>query len=446
MVRKHLLPPDHDGVALIDTGTQESITYAALRTRVSRRAEALSSLTGDIVFLGAATGVPTVVDYLALTEIGATVAMLDPSTPSDSLNRWTAAYEPAAWWGFDHRPETRSGSERMTPREEAALLPTSGSTGNPRFVRLSMDNLMVNAQQIRDALRISPIERALAHLPLYYSYGLSVLNSHLIAGATLVLCRDAAVRPEFWRAMHEYKVTSVSGVPYHYEIFIRTGLLSLDLPDLRHLTQAGGRMPADRITQVHEAMSPRGVDLWIMYGQTEATARISVLPPEDLDGGLGSVGMAVPGGTLGIDTSQCQDVGEVVFTGPNVMLGYAAGLSDLEQGDLQHGVLRTGDVGRLDANGRLWVTGRLKRIAKVFGTRMNLDDLEVQLGPFGRVAIIEDSDRLAVFVEAGRAPIDLARRMERAMRLPYGSIRVHLVAALPTMASGKIDHHQLRAG
>lgn len=439
-----LIGRDDDAVALIDAGSGASVTYRELHALLDRRADELRDLAGGVVMLGASSTIATVVDYLTLTAIDATVALLDPASPSSVVEGWRRAYHPDFLSGFANAPASFARASGQPRAREWVLLPTSGSTGNPKFVRLSADNVVANARQIVEALRIERTDRALGHLPLFYSYGLSVLNSHLLAGASVVLTTDGGLRPEFWKTMRVYRVSSLAGVPYSYEIYRRAGLLDMDLPYLRRMTQAGGRLAPERVAEFHAALAARNVELWIMYGQTEAAARIAVLPPEELPDAMGSVGYAVPQGHLAIEGPDARGDGEVVYSGPNVMLGYASSRADLGGIDEMKGVLRTGDLGHIDGRGRLVITGRLKRVAKVFGARVSLDDVEAQLRSFGTVAAIDDGDRVAVFIESG-APVDgLARRMERALAFPPRSVVVYGVETLPTTAAGKIDYQQLR--
>ena len=446
-----LLGVEDQRPALIDASMGRVLSYRQLATAVRERADNLARYRGALVFLGAANTLATVVDYLALTSIGATVALLDPNASEAALEGWVHAYQPEALWGFPTAPSvSHNNCGSVTPperddAEEALLLATSGSTGNPKFVRLAARNIAANARQIAQALRIDTTDRTLAHLPLFYSYGLSVLNSHLVAGATVVLTTASALQPEFWDAMREHAVSSLPGVPYSYELYRRVGLLDMELPALRHMTQAGGRLAPELVQEFHAALSAHGAQLWIMYGQTEATARIAVLPSEELPAAAGSVGYALPNGSLTVADPDEHGVGELVYRGPNVMLGYACSRADLGCGDELGGVLRTGDLGRIDGNGRVWIEGRTRRIAKVFGTRVNLDDIESQLGAFGTVAALDTGDRVTVFVAGGDDVAALGRQMERALGFPPRSIVVHPVPQLPTTAAGKIDYQQLRA-
>jgi acyl-coenzyme A synthetase/AMP-(fatty) acid ligase len=215
-----------------------------------------------------------------------------------------------------------------------------------------------------------------AHLPLYYSYGLSVLNSHLLAGASIFLTSSGLVSPTFWEAIRRYRADSFSGVPYTYQMLRRLGLDQVNAPTLRIMTQAGGKLDTENIAYFHGRMRERKGTFWVMYGQTEATARMAILPSDELPRKLGSAGLAIPGGALSIlsengETAASPDSeGELVYTGPNVMLGYANERADLAKGDELKWRLYTGDRARLDAGGFVHILGRTKRDAKVSGCEL----------------------------------------------------------------------------
>jgi acyl-CoA synthetase (AMP-forming)/AMP-acid ligase II len=338
---------------------------------------------------------------------------------------------------YDPRYVVVDGSVEV--REQAApaelhpdlrvLLSTSGSTGSPKLVRLTEANVLANAASIVEYLGLDAGERAIASLPLPYSYGLSVLHSHLLAGASIAFTPESVIRPGFWDDVRRHEVTSFAGVPYAYAMLERIGMRELALPALRTLTQAGGRLdPAVALRFADRAR------FFVMYGQTEATARIAYLPPERLAEKAGSIGIAIPGGALRVED------GELVYQGPNVMLGYAEQRADLARGDELGGVLPTGDLGHADDDGFFYVTGRRKRIAKVYGQRINLDEVEAAVdGPAGAVA---GDERIEVFAERGADARALAERF----RLPARAIRVHAVERLPVQGSGKVDYAALADG
>jgi acyl-CoA synthetase (AMP-forming)/AMP-acid ligase II len=309
------------------------------------------------------------------------------------------------------------------------LLSTSGSTGSPKLVRLSERNVLANAASIAEYLELHPGERAIASLPLPYSYGLSVLHSHLFAGASVAFTPHSVIRPEFWDDVRRHEATSFAGVPYAYAMLERIGMRDMDLPSLRTMTQAGGHLDPEIA-----ALFARRARFFVMYGQTEATARIAYVPPERLADKPGSIGIPIPGGRLSVDD------GELVYEGPNVMLGYAQTREDLARGDDQGGVLRTGDLGYADDEGFFYVTGRVKRIAKVYGQRINLDEVEAAVE--GPAAAVGGEDRIEVYAE-GEAD---ARALAARFRLPPRALRVHAVERLPVKPSGKVDYALLADG
>jgi acyl-coenzyme A synthetase/AMP-(fatty) acid ligase len=277
-------------------------------------------------------------------------------------------------------------------------------------------------------------------LPIHYSYGLSVLNSHLYAGASIALTGHTLIKREFWKDFSDTGCTSFAGVPYAYEILHRTGFENLTLPKLRTMTQAGGRLPLPLAEKFHHLLREQGARLVVMYGQTEATARISWVPPADLLSKLGSIGKSIPGGNLSVTDR------ELVYSGPNVMMGYAEGFGDLEKGDELGGVLHTGDLGHRDGDGFFFVTGRTKRISKVYGLRINLDELEVRLRSTGPIAVIGTDQKIYVFSEEGERADHLRQRQELAtlLGLNINTFEFRKVPRLPLKVSGKIDYEALQ--
>jgi acyl-coenzyme A synthetase/AMP-(fatty) acid ligase len=249
----------------------------------------------------------------------------------------------------------------------ALLLATSGSTGSPKLVRLSRRNLESNADAIIDYLGIKASDRAITSLPMHYSYGLSVINSHLRAGASVVLTDRSLMDADYWRLIQRHEVTSLTGVPYSYEILLKLRIERLNMPAVKTMTQAGGKLAADKIKLVVEACTKKGIRFFAMYGQTEATARISYLPCELTAEKAGSIGIAIPGGELWVEDARGQRItqpgvtGQLVYRGPNVSLGYAASFRDLATGDTNRGVLKTGDLATFDDHGYFSIVGRLSR-------------------------------------------------------------------------------------
>jgi acyl-CoA synthetase (AMP-forming)/AMP-acid ligase II len=442
-----------DRPALIEAATGTTVSYAELADAVASAAKTYAH-SRSLVAIRLGLDAGSIVAYLGARAAGHAVLLLDPTSPEERDHRIREAYRPTYWISpmlsgtapLAERHTSLPGDPTPLRASEALglLLTTSGSTGSPKLVRLSDRGVAANASDIAFGLSIAPDDVAITTLPLHYSFGLSVLHSHLFVGASVILNSAAVVSREFWDAVHRYRVSSIAGVPYTYEMLRRIGFDPAQYPSVRVLTQAGGRLPLERIEEFHARASSAGVRFHVMYGQTEATARIAILAAERLPEKLGSVGPALRQGRLEILEPNSAGCGEVVYHGPNVMLGYASNREDLDRGDDQLGRLATGDLGVLDSERHLYIMGRLARIAKVFGTRVDLDDVERRLLPPGVVAI-DAGERLGLVGEAATEELSLLQNaVARELGLHRSGITIRHCASLPRTASGKIDYAALR--
>lgn len=278
------------------------------------------------------------------------------------------------------------------------MLSTSGSTGSSKMVMLSYENLQANAESIIRSLKIEKGDRAAVMLPISYSYGLSVVNSYLLAGGELLFPKGNIVQVEYWDSLEQMGVQAICGVPYTYQVLQRLKILSRPLKELKLMTQAGGGLSLELQKYFQEEALRRQIHFAVMYGQTEATACMSCFFLEEHADKLGSVGRAIPGGVFCIQRKNNQSEnesslhaksceGEILYRGRNVSLGYAYSWKDIiAKENMQaeyvdcNGWLHTGDVGWLDEDGYLYLTGRKKRIIKMRGYRVNLDELQEQIG------------------------------------------------------------------
>jgi acyl-CoA synthetase (AMP-forming)/AMP-acid ligase II len=430
----------------VNTGSV-SLSYADLADRVDAQRE-LFGPARRLVLLTGDNDLDALVAYLAALAAGQAVIMV-PGDHPQHLASLVDRYDPdvvcsaAAGWRPDWRRE--DSAHELHPGL-ALLLSTSGSTGSPKLVRLSSANLRANAASIASYLDITERDRAITSLPLHYCYGLSVVNSHLMTGAGLVLTNASVVDPGFWHLAADCGATSFAGVPYTFELLDQTEFSELDLPDLRYVTQAGGRMSPERVLRYSELGQRRGWDFYVMYGQTEATARMAYLPPELATAHPTAIGVPVPGGSLRIDpAAECPEpgAGELVYSGPNVMMGYANAPSDLRLGS-SLGELRTGDLARQTSDGVFEIIGRKSRFAKVFGSRIDLDDLERHLSDTGvNARCVSAADSIWVFVERRRHSEAARQRVAGFCGLPLHSVQGAHVEAMPTTPSGKPDYGAL---
>jgi long-chain acyl-CoA synthetase len=262
----------------------------------------------------------------------------------------------------------------------AEIIFTSGSTGEPKGVMLSHRNLIANTESILEYLKLTAEDTIEIVLPFYYCYGLSLLHTHLRVGGSVVLNNTFIFLGSVLDDLNKYKCTGFSGVPSHFQLLLRnsTSFKSMDLPYLRYVTQAGGKLHDVFIEEFREAFPE--VVFFVMYGQTEATARLSYLPPNLLPEKLGSMGKGIPGVELDIFNKDGQpvgvgEVGEIVARGDNIMLGYLND-EELTAKTLQNGWLHTGDLAQKDADGFFFITARTKEIIKVGGNRVSPKEVE----------------------------------------------------------------------
>ena len=339
------------------------------------------------------------------------------------------------------------------------LLSTSGSTGSPKAVRLSRKNVLSNALSIASYLNISSEDRAITSMPLSYTYGLSILHSHLVSGGSIVLTNNPVMQRNFWDIFKSFSVTSLSGVPYHYDIYRKIDIFSMGLSSLRYLTQAGGALSLDMSRYFSHECELNDIDFFIMYGQTEATARMSYLRPDLVSTIPTSIGQAIPGGSFSFEPNpelcvpgiEPSSLNELIYRGPNVMLGYASSIDDLSLGDELKGKLYTGDLAYKDSNGNYFISGRLSRFVKINGIRLNLKDIEnIVASSFDYSCVILPQDsQLSLFVEFSDIHTDqLASNLKALLSSSLGInkrlISVSFVESFPRLPNGKLDYQTLR--
>ena len=431
-----------DRLAVVTPGGAQ-LSYRDLATRVSDVAQHLGD-TRRLVLVAAGTDIDSLVTYLAALRGGHPV-LLTAAPDQRRLDALVDTYDPdvvaapvAGSWRLDER---RRGSAHVLHPELALLLSTSGSTGSPKLVRLSATNVTANATAIAEYLDIRDTDRAVVSLPMHYCYGLSVINSNLLRGAALLLSDRSVTDPQFWSRFREHGGTSLHGVPYTFELLDRVGFPEMTLPHLRYVTQAGGRLAPDTVRRYAELGARRGWALFVMYGQTEATARMAYLPPELAAASSSAIGIPIPGGSFEIEPSDGAESveGELVYRGPNVMLGYAESPADLARGRTVE-ALRTGDLARRRPDGLYEVVGRRNRFIKPFGLRIDLDQFERLLGDEGvPAACTGTDDELVVVVPQGPDPAQVRRLVADRLTLPAGHVRIVTVDELPRRSNGKID-------
>lgn len=410
----------------------------------------------------------SLIGYIGAIENKIVPIMIDAEKDVDSVKKLLEVYKPNYIW-----MPTAKGSyyastaptyekygyglylycteDKQLNPELGLLLTTSGSTGSPKLVRLSYENIMANAESIAEYLDLDENERPITSLPMYYSYGLSVINSHYIKNATLLLTDKPVIQKEFWSFCKDEKATSISGVPFTYEMLKRLRIFEMDLPYLKTMTQAGGKLNAKLVKEYIENAEATGKRFFVMYGQTEATARMSYLPPEKAIEKYASIGIAIPGGRFGLTDVNGNEItkadvdGELVYYGKNVSLGYAECLGDLLKGDENQGFLRTGDVARRDSDDYYYITGRMKRFLKIYGNRVNLDATEQILKAVTQeVACVGVDDKMTVFVTDESKVDEVKALLIQKTGINAKAFDIKVIEEIPTKSSGKLDYPELQ--
>ena len=434
-----------------------SYTYAEL----SSLSSALGSqqMSHTLVFCLGENNVESLIGYVASVESGNAVLLLDAHIDQQALFHLYDTYKPQYVWGQKGLSLKNAGEvfsllgyslyqtsfklEKPLPEELRVLLTTSGSTGSPKLVRLSEKNLVSNAKSIIEYLHLSADERPVTGLPMYYSFGLSVINSHLLCGATILLTNASYVQREFWDFANQYHFTSFSGIPYTFEILKKLRFWTMKCPTLRTLTQAGGKLNNDLLQYFIENGK--------QHGQTEATARMSYLPPDYALEKLGSIGMGIPGGKFclkdedGILITEPNVVGELVYTGDNVSLGYAEKRDDLYKSDDNHGILFTGDLAYRDAEGFYFIAGRKKRFLKLYGNRISLDYIETMLKDYLKecVCVGNDSKLFIYTTDKDINPLKIIDYLVQRTKILRTSFVVRIIDAFPRSETGKLLYKEL---
>lgn len=340
--------------------------------------------------------------------------------------------------------------------ELGLLLTTSGSTGSPKFVRQSYENILSNTQAIVEYLGLNESERPITTLPMNYTYGLSIINTHLYVGATILLTEKTLMQKEFWTFFKESEATSFGGVPYTYEMLDKLRFYRMDLPNLRTMTQAGGKITPELHEKFAAFAAENQKHFVVMYGQCEATARMGYLPADKAVEKKGSMGIPIPGGSFrliaddGQEVSEPYTTGELIYTGKNVTLGYAECGDDLIKGDDRHGILETGDMAQFDEDGYYYIVGRKKRFLKIYGNRVNLDEMDRLIkGKYDiEVACAGVDDHMYVFVAGADDELELDEIKDFASAktgLNPVAFKVVLIDEIPKNDSGKVLYKELES-
>ncbi len=441
------------------------VTYSQLVEAGDMAAENIPSRS--LVFLVCENRFEAIAAYIGLLRKKAVPVLINPKIDREMLDSLLKSYKPqyifcsSEWYcegaklitvGGYHLLETEYKTAPVMNGELAVLITTSGSTGSPKLVMQSYKNIDSNAESIAQYLEITENDRAITTMPMSYTYGLSIIQSHLLKGAAIIATEKTLMDKAFWSLMKEQEATTFGGVPYIYEMLKRLRFGRMELPSLRYITQAGGKLSKELALEFSEICRDKGIKLIIMYGQTEATARMAYLPWEYAFSKAGSMGIPIPGGKMklidvnGDEIREPDTAGELVYEGDNVTFGYAESAEDLSRADERGGVLYTGDMAKRDSDGFYTIVGRKKRFLKLFGNRVNLDETEGILNKEGFKCVCGGKDDLMkIFIlnaddETLKKAVDF---ISLKLGLNRSGFRAVSISEIPRNDSGKVLYSKL---
>ncbi|MEG1185991.1 MAG: AMP-binding protein [Eubacterium sp.] len=462
--------PDSAQIAAISEDGHQ-ITYGQLYKLSKEIKQHMSKRS--LVFSLCENTIGSLVGYVSFLENDVVPLLLDSGLDKELLDHLVDLYHPSYFWipermkeSFEKKDTTleivwkaegyilcKTNLEAYPLYNDLALLlTTSGSTGSPKLVRQSYTNILSNATSIAEYLEITSRERPITSLPMNYTYGLSIINSHLLQGATLLMTTKGLMQKEFWQFFKAKGATSIAGVPYNYEMLKRLRFFRMELPSLKTMTQAGGKLSPELHKEFAEYAEDTNRRFYVMYGQTEATARMSYLPYKESLRKYGSMGIAIPGGKFALIDVDGQAItepnitGELVYYGANVTLGYAECGEDLIKGDEWQGKLITGDMAQRDAEGYYKIVGRKKRFIKIFGNRVNLDETERMIKTAFEntdCACTGIDDHMHIYITNAKDQVAVKHFVTEKTGIHFSAFDVESIEKIPKNEAGKTLYKKL---
>jgi acyl-CoA synthetase (AMP-forming)/AMP-acid ligase II len=480
-----------EGSRLMDAATTPTIPEQYPRGLIAGFAAGLLSAglkAGDRIVIGCNVSPASSVAYLGAMYAGIVPILIEERLLAASADQLLAKSHAKAIWTEKKRNDYLSGDvlriegwfDPVSPdslpaatcneNDLAALMPTSGSTGMPRLVMVTHGNLKSNTEAIVRSQNLGMNERAMLIMPISYCFGASVVHTHLYQGGSVVFDSRFMFPDKVLHAINTYNCTTFAGVPVIYNVLLRrSNIRSIPLPGLRRFLQAGGALAKENIEEMSRLFPD--TKFFVMYGQTEATARISCLPTGCFADKLGSVGVPLDNLELRIADEHGRELrhgqtGEIQVRGPSVCMGY---LNDPEANErkFKDGWLRTGDFAYQDEDGFLWITGRSDDFIKIRGVRVSVGEVEAKVGAMAGVSECaavgvkhpEAGEALALLVVAENSNgghksgngenvsqssgNGLGEEVRRALPPHWTCVSVRIVTALPRTSNGKIARSEL---
>jgi len=456
---------NNDSKAMIDSTGQE-ITYADICSFSEKYFRHIGKRC--LIFILCRNCIGAACGYIASLSKKVVPLLLGEKTDKDSLNNLINIYHPEFIWADTERAKeigspffeaygfslVKTGLKSFPLYDDLSLLlPTSGSTGTPKLVRHSYNNVESNARKISVFFGLNENELPMLDSPIHFTYGLSILTSHIYAGSCVLLTTDTVLNGGYWNFFKENKATSITGVPYTYELLKKLRFFKMDLPSLKTISQGGGKLPDALFREYAEYAHNTGRCFIPTYGQTEGTARMTGLTSEYSTKKCGSIGKAIPDGQTfliddnGKEITEPEKIGELIFKGDNVTLGYATCGTELINGDERNGILNTGDLVKMDDDGFLYVVGRKSRFLKLYGTRVGLDETELLIKKeFGiECACSGEDDKMLIFILVSNMKEKIREYVSTKTGINPIAFEIIVINTFPRNDAGKILYNMLEA-
>ncbi len=394
----------------------------------------------------------SVILYVGMMRKEIIPVMISPNIKKEAFQNLVDLYHPNFIIYGKEEVQFEYLNKQMIPTDPqlALLLTTSGSTGSSKYVRLSYKNIIANTNSIVEYLRIQSRDRVITTLPMCYTYGLSLVQTHLYKGASIVIYNDTVLDHSFRKEIDRNQVTNFGGVPFTYEMLYKSSFFKHVPESIKYMTQAGDKLSKELNTAIVKHCKEQQKKFFVMYGQTEATARISYVPWEDAERKIGSIGVPIPNGYMELHDEMDKIIlescvpGEIIYKGANVMMGYAEKQSDLNKGENMEGILHTGDLAYKDEEGFYFITGRKSRYVKLYGLRTNLNDIEKHMKRYNITAFCAGRDNhINIYLVESISKEQVANILKNSFAIRSRDFSIFYISHIPRTESGKIDYTKL---
>ena len=456
----------------IITKDLEAIKYKELSEKINKFKLKIND-SKKLTFLICTNDIEVIIAYLSFLEIKNPLMLIDATLSDKKINELIVAYNPE--YIFLNKNSLTNKIKKMyscnfkvnsfynfklkklffikkrISKDLSVLLGTSGTLGNSKYVKLTKVNIIENTKQIIKYLNLKTTDRTITTLPFNYSYGFSIINTHLSAGASIVLNNYSIFESKFWKLFNQSNITNFNGVPFTYEILSKLRFNQFFTKNLNFITQAGGRMASTNLKECLRLSIKNKVNFFTMYGQTEASPRMSYVNLTDNIDKTGSIGKALKGCKFWLEDAKKKKilrpntVGDLIFKGKNIFKGYAQSYKCLNT-LTSIPVLKTGDIAKFDKEGFFYITGRKKRFIKIYGIRFGLDEMEKALeNEFkSRFYCFGVDNKLTILIEDTKKKNYNIYKVSEFLKIKQKNIEIKINKSIPKKNNGKIDYLKLQ--